>query len=88
MDDAKGIESRVAALEARCLAIRRLAHDLNQPLTAVLGNAELLAMDMADPEMAASVDRIVSETQRMSEIIQQLVAEARKATDAVAPYPA
>ncbi|HBB41507.1 MAG: hypothetical protein COW73_04640 [Nitrospirae bacterium CG18_big_fil_WC_8_21_14_2_50_70_55] len=88
MDGPKAVESRVAALEESRLAIRRLAHELNQPLTAVMGNAELLAMDTADPEMAASIERIVTETQRMAEIIQRLAAEARKGTGETAPYAA
>lgn len=88
MDATKGIEDRVAVLEESCLAIRRLIHDLNQPLTAVLGNAELLSMDVDDPEMAASVERIVSESRRMSEIVQRLASEARNSTGEEAPYAA
>ncbi len=87
MDVAKRVEERVAVLEESHLAIRRLAHELNQPLTAVLGNAELLAMDVADPEMAESVERIVTESRRMSEIVQRLAAEARKGTMATTPSP-
>jgi len=86
MDAAKGIEDRMVALEESCLAIRRLAHELNQPLTAVLGNAELLSMDVDDPEMAASVERIVTESRRMSEIVQRLASEARKSTNDASPY--
>jgi len=85
MDAAKGIEDRVAALEASCLAIRRLAHELNQPLTAVLGNAELLSMEVDGSEMAESVGRIVNESRRMSEIVQRLASEARKSTGDAAP---
>jgi len=88
MDAAKGIEDRVAALEESCLAIRRLAHELNQPLTAVLGNAELLSMDVDDPEIAASLEHIVTESRRMSEIVQRLASEARKSTGKEAPYAA
>jgi len=88
MDTAKGIEDRVMTLEESCRAIRRLAHELNQPLTAVLGNAELLSMDVDDPEMAASVEHIVTESRRMSEIVQRLASEARKSTSEKAPYAA
>ncbi len=88
MDATKGIEDRIAALEESCLAIRRLAHELNQPLTAVLGNAELLSMDVDDPEMATSIERIVGESRRMSEIVQRLASEARKNTSEEAPYAA
>ncbi len=88
MDTAKGIEDRVAALEASCQTIRRLVHDLNQPLTAVLGNAELLSMDVDKPEMVESVERIVSESRRMSEIVQRLASEARKSTGEEAPFAA
>jgi len=87
MDVAKRVEERVAELEESHLAIRRLTHALNQPLTAVLGNAELLAMDVADPEMAESVERIVTESRRMSELVQQLAAEARKGTSEPPPSP-
>jgi len=88
MDATKRAEDRVATLEESCLAIRRLIHDLNQPLTAVLGNAELLSMDVDDSEMEESVERIVAESKRMSEIVQRLALEARKSTAKEAPNAA
>jgi len=55
MDATKGIEDRIAALEESCLAIRRLAHELNQPLTSVRGHAHPPPLAVAHPETQPSV---------------------------------
>jgi PAS domain S-box-containing protein len=49
------------------------AHELNQPLTSVIGYAELLSRQLArEPQMLKSVQVIVSEAQRMAEIVRKV----------------
>ena len=50
------------------------AHELNQPLTSILGYAELLAMRArgADEKITKAIDTIVAETQRMASIVRRL----------------
>lgn len=62
-----------------------LAHELNQPLTAILSNAEaaqdLLASSPANPdEIRAILADIIAEDQRASEVIQRLRRFLRKDT--------
>ncbi|RMF78524.1 MAG: hypothetical protein D6739_11735 [Nitrospirae bacterium] len=78
MEPTQAVDKRVEALEEVCREVRRLAHALNQPLTAVVGNAELLALDVDDPELAEGLERIVREARRMSELVQELAEAARR----------
>jgi PAS domain S-box-containing protein len=49
------------------------AHELNQPLTSVIGYAELLARQLQhEPHLVKSVQVIVSEAQRMAEIVRKV----------------
>ena len=49
------------------------AHELNQPLTSVIGYAELLARLLArDPALSKNAQIIVSEAQRMAEIVRKV----------------
>jgi PAS domain S-box-containing protein len=49
------------------------AHELNQPLTSVIGYAELLARLLAnDPAASRKAQIIVSEAQRMAEIVRKV----------------
>ena len=50
------------------------AHELNQPLTSILGYAELLALRTrgAEEKTQKAVDTIVAETQRMASIVRRL----------------
>lgn len=54
-----------------------LTHELNQPLTAVVGNAEMLQLDLQNPEHVDCVEVIVREATRMSEIVQKLAEASR-----------
>ncbi len=78
MESREAVDERVRALEEVCREVRRLAHALNQPLTAVVGNAELLALDVEDPELAEGIERIVREARRMSDLVQELAETARR----------
>jgi PAS domain S-box-containing protein len=49
------------------------AHELNQPLTSVIGYAELLSRQLQrEPHLLKSVEVIVSEAERMAEIVRKV----------------
>jgi signal transduction histidine kinase len=54
--------------------VRRIRHDANNPLTAALGNVQLLLDDPAisDPDVRASLTGIESELRRLTQILRQL----------------
>jgi len=64
--------------EARCRAmidlVRSVRHDVNSPLTAALGNVQLLGDEPAasDPEVKESLKVIERELRRMMEILARL----------------
>jgi len=64
-------------LETVRQVVATLTHELNQPLTAVVGNAEILQLDLHDPEQVESVGVIVREASRMSNIVQKLAEASR-----------
>jgi DNA-binding response OmpR family regulator len=64
-------------LETVRQVVATLTHELNQPLTAVLGNAEMLALDLSEPEHMESVGVIMREAARMSDIVQRLAEASR-----------
>ncbi|MGD2063346.1 MAG: histidine kinase dimerization/phospho-acceptor domain-containing protein, partial [Nitrospirota bacterium] len=86
-DDLRAAYLELAGAQEKLLAAQRLetvrqvvatlAHELNQPLTAVVGNAEILEMDIDDPEGAEMIGVILREANRISQIVQRL-AEATK----------
>ena len=79
-----------AALTERLVRVEKLAglgqlaggvaHELNNPLTAVLGFAELIAESAAEPRVREDAQTIVTEALRMREIIQNLVTFWRPVT--------
>jgi signal transduction histidine kinase len=52
--------------------VRGVAHEMNNPLTAVLGYADLLRQQTADPELLHGLDVIFRESQRMKDILGNL----------------
>ena len=64
-------------LETVRQVVATLTHELNQPLTAVVGNAEMLQLDLRDPEHVDCVEVIVREATRMSTIVQKLAEASR-----------
>ncbi|MFN2353531.1 MAG: GAF domain-containing protein [Desulfopila sp.] len=50
------------------------AHDLNSPLFAALGTAQLLRDDLESAEMVAEVDTIISNLQKMGELTKEMTA--------------
>ncbi len=62
-----------------------VAHDFNNILTAVQGNAELLKMSLPDGKQALFVDEIIRSANRAADLTKQLLAFARKGKWQVAP---
>jgi len=55
-----------------------VAHELNNPLSGVVGYAELLRMRSQDPEQLRDLDRIVDSSLRCQKIVYNLLSFARK----------
>lgn len=64
-------EDQINAIAA---LVRRVRHDANSPITAALGNVQLLLEDPAvtDPEVRESLETVESELRRLIEILKQL----------------
>ncbi|MFB3816399.1 MAG: response regulator [Candidatus Methylomirabilales bacterium] len=57
--------------------ISGLAHELNNPLTALLGHAQFLLLAGADEKVGRRAEIIVQEAERMAKIVRNLVAFGR-----------
>ena len=56
-----------------------VAHELNNPLTTVLGLASLVVADeRLDPELAADLRKVIQETERAARIVENLLGFARR----------
>lgn len=55
-----------------------VAHELNNPLTAVIGFADLLSQTVADPELQPRLDLIARSAHRCHRIVQSLLSFARQ----------
>ena len=55
-----------------------VAHELNNPLTSVLGFSELLAADNLDPRHKRYLDRVQKSAERCQKIVQALLSFARR----------
>jgi len=63
-----------------------IAHDFNNILTAIMGNAELLKMDLpAEGKQATFTDEIIRGAARAADLTRQLLAFARKGKRQVTP---
>ncbi len=73
-------------LEAISTLANGIAHDFNNILTIILGHASLLTVENENPDRVLQVSGTISEAvRRGSEIVQQLLAFARKSDGHVAP---
>ncbi|MDX2183431.1 MAG: histidine kinase dimerization/phospho-acceptor domain-containing protein [Gemmatimonadaceae bacterium] len=59
-----------------------LRHALNNPLTAILAEAQLLQLEPLPPEQAQSVARIVEQCRRLVAITRKLEDPSRRIDDA------
>ncbi|MGH7502395.1 MAG: histidine kinase dimerization/phospho-acceptor domain-containing protein [Longimicrobiales bacterium] len=60
--------------ESMVALVRRVRHDANSPITAALGNVQLLLEDPAvtDPEVRQSLETVERELRRLIEILKGL----------------
>ncbi|WP_028585808.1 GAF domain-containing protein [Desulfogranum mediterraneum] len=49
------------------------AHELNTPLFAALGTAQLLRDDVADPEMSAEMDLVINNMKKMAALTREMI---------------
>jgi len=57
-----------------------IAHEINNPLAAILGGASVLANDCPDPEMRHSLEDIATQAQRAADLVKGLLAFSRRET--------
>jgi len=55
-----------------------VAHELNNPLTAVMGYGELLSEEATSPAMRERLDKLVNEGRRMKKIVENLLRFSRQ----------
>lgn len=81
LTDAKNMQAQLLQAE-KSAALGRLvagaAHELNNPLTAVLGFAQILHEETEDEALRADLDRIIRGAMRARRIVQDLLAFARQ----------
>ena len=58
--------------------IAGIAHEINNPLTSILTNAQLLALRRGGPPDEASINAIVTEAKRTADLVKNLLAFSRK----------
>jgi GAF domain-containing protein len=63
---------QTVALEAVKRIANATAHELNGPLSVVLGNLQLLDMDIADAALHARIERALAAGRRMAEVVERM----------------
>lgn len=58
--------------------IAGIAHELNNPLSSVVGHAQLLRMEETDPKKAVRAERIIQAAQRATRIVRNFLTVVRK----------
>jgi signal transduction histidine kinase len=76
--------------DAKLRALAELAagagHEINNPLAAISGNAQLLLLREPDPDARKGLEAIVRQTRRLSEIVSDLMHFARPKPPARRPF--
>jgi signal transduction histidine kinase len=78
LERAQGQLLQAEKLSAIGRLVAGVAHELNNPLTAIVGYSQLLLETCEDPEMCDDLERINREAQRSARIVQNLLAFARQ----------
>jgi PAS domain S-box-containing protein len=71
-------EVRARSLAAIARLVSGVAHELNNPLTGVIGFSEVLLVDEDDASKREALERIVQEGQRVARIVRDLLIFARR----------
>jgi signal transduction histidine kinase len=58
--------------------IAGVTHELNNPLTSILGHAELLGERIHDEGMRADLERLISDAQRAAQVVRNMLTFARQ----------
>jgi signal transduction histidine kinase len=62
-----------------------VAHELNNPLSVVVGHALMLREETSDPDVARRIDKIGQAAERCARIVKSFLAMARQEPAALAP---
>jgi len=82
LSDSMALRYRLLDAEKRGVVqniLRRIAHDINNPLAAIAGFAQLLSRTQHSPdEVKAQSQRILSQAERCKHVVQELMAVSRQ----------
>ena len=71
-------EERLAAQhQSQRMLVRGLAHEIKNPLGGLRGAAQLLAMDLDDPEHLETIEVMIRETDRLRDLVNSLLGPHR-----------
>lgn len=88
-EERESLRSRLAETE-KLVALGRMvagiAHEINNPLTGVLGYAQLLKQRAAGEPQAVQAERILQEAQRCRQVVARLLAFAQQVPPALEPH--
>jgi signal transduction histidine kinase len=80
MNDPTHVEESREELQERLFRVADLIHSLNQPLTTVFGQLDLLNLRLKDPEHKKQVEKCLSQAERASAILGEIAAECPRRT--------
>jgi len=71
-------EGLISAQETSQALIRGLAHEIKNPLGGLRGAAQLLARELADPELEEYTNIIISESDRLRDLVDRMLGPRRQ----------
>jgi signal transduction histidine kinase/ActR/RegA family two-component response regulator len=78
LDQARQQVLQTVKLSALGELIAGVAHELNNPLTTVIGRSELMLQDIQDENVRKNLEKILDQGQRASKIVKNLLSFARQ----------
>lgn len=80
MNDPTRVEESREDLQERLYRVADLVHSLNQPLTTIFGQLDLLSLRLSDPNHKDQVEKCLSQAERASEILSRIASECPRRT--------